>query len=229
MGREAKEAINEARKVVGKCLNAAMPVNEKNDYAPGEILFTGGGSQADNLAIRGFMHGPSSKGRKHIITSKIEHHAVLYTCEALEKENVQAFGARRVVQEGAKYHGVWLETQPMGGEMYIKRDMDAGFNNILVFMENQRRDGRLPGMIRYDAPWNGLSAHFDWMQGDFFTVPALRMAWHIDRDRGYLERLYAALRDFDAVVVRSDYIPRIQEVQASVYHVLRRVVERRMA
>ena len=86
MGREAKEAINEVRKVVGKCLNAAMPVNEKNDYAPGEILFTGGGSQADNLAIRGFMHGPSSKGRKHIITSKIEHHAVLYTCEALEKE-----------------------------------------------------------------------------------------------------------------------------------------------
>ena len=86
MGREAKEAINEARKVVGKCLNAAMPVNEKNDYAPGEILFTGGGSQADNLAIRGFMHGPSSKGRKHIISSKIEHHAVLYTCEALEKE-----------------------------------------------------------------------------------------------------------------------------------------------
>ena len=86
MGREAKEAINEARKVVGKCLNVAMPVNEKNDYAPGEILFTGGGSQADNLAIRGFMHGPSSKGRKHIITSKIEHHAVLYTCEALEKE-----------------------------------------------------------------------------------------------------------------------------------------------
>ena len=86
MGREAKEAINEARKVVGKCLNAAMPVNEKNDYAPGEILFTGGGSQADNLAIRGFMHGPSSKGRKHIITSKIENHAVLYTCEALEKE-----------------------------------------------------------------------------------------------------------------------------------------------
>ena len=86
MGREAKEAINEARRVVAKCLNAAMPVNEKNDYAPGEILFTGGGSQADNLAIRGFMHGPSAKGRKHIITSKIEHHAVLYTCEALEKE-----------------------------------------------------------------------------------------------------------------------------------------------
>lgn len=86
IGRAAKEALNDARTVVGKCLNAAEPVNEKNDYAPGEIVFTGGGSQADNLAIRGFMHGPSSKGRKHIITSKIEHHAVLYTCEALERE-----------------------------------------------------------------------------------------------------------------------------------------------
>ena len=86
IGRAAKEALNDARTIVGKCLNAAEPVNEKNDYAPGEIVFTGGGSQADNLAIRGFMHGPSSKGRKHIITSKIEHHAVLYTCEALEKE-----------------------------------------------------------------------------------------------------------------------------------------------
>ena len=86
IGREAKMALNEARTTVGKCLNAAMPVNEANDYAPGEIIFTGGGSQADNLAIRGFMHGPTAKGRKHLITSKIEHHAVLYTCEALEKE-----------------------------------------------------------------------------------------------------------------------------------------------
>ena len=66
-------ALNEARTTVGKCLNAAMPVNEANDYAPGEIIFTGGGSQADNLAIRGFMHGPTAKGRKHLITSKIEH------------------------------------------------------------------------------------------------------------------------------------------------------------
>lgn len=86
IGRAAKEALNEARATVGKCLNAAMPVNEANDYAPGEIIFTAGGSQADNLAIRGFMHGPGAKGRKHIVTSKIEHHAVLYTCEALEKE-----------------------------------------------------------------------------------------------------------------------------------------------
>lgn len=49
-----------------------------------EIIFTGGGSQADNLAIKGFMQGKTAKGRKHIITSKIEHHAVLFTCEYME-------------------------------------------------------------------------------------------------------------------------------------------------
>lgn len=86
IGREAKMALNQARTQVGQAIGAAMPVNEKNDYAPGEIIFTGGGSQADNLAIRGFMQGPSARKRKHIITSKIEHHAVLYTCQALEKE-----------------------------------------------------------------------------------------------------------------------------------------------
>lgn len=86
IGRAAKEALNEARKTVGRCLNAATPIDEANDYRPGEIIFTGGGSQADNLAIRGIMHGPTGKKRNQIITSKIEHHAVLYTCQALEKE-----------------------------------------------------------------------------------------------------------------------------------------------
>ena len=104
IGREAKMALNEARTTVGKCLNAAMPVNEANDYAPGEIIFTGGGSQADNLAIRGFMHGPTAKGCKHLITSKIEHHAVLYTCEALEKE-----GFRVTYLDVDKYGRVDLE------------------------------------------------------------------------------------------------------------------------
>lgn len=86
VGQQAKNAMNNARAQVGRALNAAEPINEKNDRKPGEIIFTGSGSQADNLAIRGYVQGPTNKGRKHIITSKIEHHAVLYTCEALEKE-----------------------------------------------------------------------------------------------------------------------------------------------
>ena len=86
IGQQAKNAINTARAQVGLALNAAEPINEANDRKPGEIIFTGSGSQADNLAIRGYVEGPTNHGRKHIITSKIEHHAVLYTCEALEKE-----------------------------------------------------------------------------------------------------------------------------------------------
>ena len=118
-------------------------------------------------------------------------------CEALARGNIQQFGCRKVLQEGAKYHGVWLETQPMGGEMYAKRNMEVALNNILIFMECQRRDGRMPGMITYNAPWNGLAVHMDWMQGDFFTIPALRMFYHIGRDMGYLRLLYQSLKDFD--------------------------------
>ena len=77
IGREARRAVTEARMKVARALNAKDP---------SEIIFTGGGSQADNLAIRGYVKGRSARGKKHIITSKIEHHAVLYTCEALEKE-----------------------------------------------------------------------------------------------------------------------------------------------
>lgn len=76
-GNKSRQAMQNARKQVATALNAADP---------SEIIFTGGGSQADNLAITGFMKGLSAKGRTHIITSCIEHHAVLYTCQALEKE-----------------------------------------------------------------------------------------------------------------------------------------------
>ena len=77
IGNEARRAMQDARAKVAKALNAADP---------SEIIFTGGGSQADNLAITGFVKGASARGCRHIITSRIEHHAVLYTCEALEDE-----------------------------------------------------------------------------------------------------------------------------------------------
>ena len=73
-GREAKRALEVARRQVAKALQAA---------APQEIYFTAGGSESDNWAIKGaaFAHG---KG--HIITTAIEHHAVLHTCQWLEKQ-----------------------------------------------------------------------------------------------------------------------------------------------
>ncbi len=73
-GRDAKKAVDSARNQVAKLINAY----------PNEIYFTAGGSEADNWAIKGLAFRKENKG-KHIITTKIEHHAVLHTCEYLEK------------------------------------------------------------------------------------------------------------------------------------------------
>ena len=79
VGREAKKALEEARENVANHLGAL----------PNEIFFTSGGSEADNWAIKGVAHELVKKGKKHIITSKFEHHAVLHTTEALEKEGFE--------------------------------------------------------------------------------------------------------------------------------------------
>lgn len=75
-GREVRKPVDEAREKVAKLLGAAS----------NEIYFTAGGSESDNWAIKGAAFKLMNKG-KHIITTKIEHHAVLHTCEYLEKEH----------------------------------------------------------------------------------------------------------------------------------------------
>lgn len=57
--------------------------------------------------------------------------------------NLQMFGPHQVLVEGGGYEKIWLETQPMGGEMYAKRNMTAALNNQLLFIRHQREDGRL--------------------------------------------------------------------------------------
>lgn len=74
-GREARKALNNARRQVAAALGA------RED----EIFFTGCGTESDNWAVRGTAMALRSKGR-HIVTSSIEHHAILHTCQALEKE-----------------------------------------------------------------------------------------------------------------------------------------------
>lgn len=74
-GRLAKEALEESREKIANAINAR----------PEEIIFTSGGTEADNLALRGIaLHRWGRKG--HIITSSVEHHAVLRTCNALERD-----------------------------------------------------------------------------------------------------------------------------------------------
>ena len=75
LGQEAKEALENSREIIAKAINAE----------PKEIIFTSGGSESDNLAIKGAAYA-NKDGGNHIITTKIEHHAVENSFESLEKE-----------------------------------------------------------------------------------------------------------------------------------------------
>ena len=77
-GQHAKAAIDDARHQVARLIGAQTT----------EIVFLSGGTEADNLAIRGIVESQKPKGR-HIITSQIEHHAVLNTCKELEKQDFE--------------------------------------------------------------------------------------------------------------------------------------------
>lgn len=79
VGREAKLAIYKARKTVAQILNCK----------PEEIIFTGSGTESNNLAVLGVVRANKNSGN-HVITSVIEHHAVLHPCQQLEKEGFKA-------------------------------------------------------------------------------------------------------------------------------------------
>ncbi|MDE6501904.1 MAG: cysteine desulfurase NifS [Ruminococcus sp.] len=79
LGRDAQKDVEEARAKVAKAIGAD----------PKEIFFTSCGSESDNWAIKGVAENMAKKGKKHIITSVFEHHAVLHTCEYLEKHGFE--------------------------------------------------------------------------------------------------------------------------------------------
>ena len=79
IGQRAKEALDDARARAAKCLGADS----------GEILFTGGGSEADNQALLTAAKLGAAQGKKHMISTKFEHHAILHTLAKLEKEGVE--------------------------------------------------------------------------------------------------------------------------------------------
>lgn len=79
LGRSAHKAVENARGVFAKGINAY----------PAEIYFTSGGTESDNWAIKGTAHRLASCGKKHIVTDNIEHHAVLHSAKALERESFE--------------------------------------------------------------------------------------------------------------------------------------------
>lgn len=80
IGRNARKEVEKSRQTVSEILGANS----------NEIFFTSGGTESDNWAIRGVAFAQLRKGKNHIITSKIEHHAVLHTVKELEKEGFEA-------------------------------------------------------------------------------------------------------------------------------------------
>lgn len=78
LGSTSKKAVNEARRTIADAIGAKQE----------EIYFTAGGSESDNWALKATAEAYASKG-KHIITTKIEHHAILHTCEYLEKRGFE--------------------------------------------------------------------------------------------------------------------------------------------
>lgn len=79
IGRAARTAVEKARRQVAAALNAE----------PGEICFTSCGTEADNWALKGSMRRWTAKGKKHLITAAFEHHAILHSAKALEKEGFE--------------------------------------------------------------------------------------------------------------------------------------------
>ena len=79
LGRSAHKAVENARGVFAKGINAL----------PAEIYFTSGGTESDNWAIKGTAHRLAASGKKHIVTDNIEHHAVLNSAKALEREGFE--------------------------------------------------------------------------------------------------------------------------------------------
>ena len=142
--------------------------------------------------------------------------------EARLKENiVQFIPSMKILVEGGGYPNAWLETQPMGGEMYARRDPQVALNNQVIFMLAQREDGRLPGMVvsgdvirqrGWDKnppegyvwmPDVGVAADFEMFQGICFPEPAWRMYHWMGRNKTYLQLLYNSLERHDAYLWRT--------------------------
>ncbi|MEI6071383.1 MAG: hypothetical protein WCS31_06305 [Verrucomicrobiae bacterium] len=144
--------------------------------------------------------------------------------EKLAAANIVQFSPdMQALIEGGGYSSVYTETQPMGGEMYAKRNPRVALNNQLFFMLCQRADGRLPGVVlsllqRDLSDWKndptymycsdewislGLLADFGQLSGNALPYPAFKMYFLAGKPEGYLQMLAETLEAFDAYLWRT--------------------------
>ena len=117
IGQEARYALDEARERVARILNCR----------PREIVFTGGGTESDNAAIIGVATALQETGN-HIITSSVEHHAILHTCQHLESQGYEAtylpVDPHGIVQPDTVYHAITPRTT-LVSIMYANNEIGA--------------------------------------------------------------------------------------------------------
>lgn len=156
LGAAAKKAVSGARAVIAGALSAKAE----------EIYFTAGGSEADNWALKAAAEAYADKG-KHIITSKIEHHAILHTCQYLEKKGMEV---------------TYLEVDENG--MIRLEDLKAAIrpDTILIsimFANNEIGTVEPVAEIGKIAKEHGILFHTDAVQA-FGQIPINVDALHID-------------------------------------------------
>ena len=141
------------------------------------------------------------------VVFRTENERLQRVYDAAEKKcllNLKDFGGSTVLVEGGGYEKIWLETQPMGGEMYALRSLEAARNNIGLFMRYQRADGRLPGSIQCTG--GKTEPQFNKYQGFCFPFPALNLYYLIGKDRDYLEELEETLIRFDNCLWKTRHV-----------------------
>jgi cysteine desulfurase len=163
LGREAKNALEQSRAVIARCIGAQ----------PAEIVFTSGGTEADNLALRGAAQALREKG-DHIITSAIEHHAVLRTCEDLQRDGftitrVPVDGTGRVNPDDIKRQisgkTILISLMQVNNETGVIQPVNevgkiAQEAGIIFHTDAVQAAGKLPiDVIRHSVNLLSLSAH----------------------------------------------------------------------
>ena len=129
---------------------------------------------------------------------------------AAAKKNYIKVDNGHIIQEGGGYVGLWNEGASYQAEMLAPFDLETAFYQVEVVRRMQRRDGRVPGMIKIftstdaecqyeDCPVEaaGLVAYYGWLQGFSYAEHALNMYYYLGLDNAYLEKVYDCLESYD--------------------------------